>query len=161
VRENTARGIGHQRRRPPLAAVLLAAAVCAALSACSSAPGRGDFGPPSAGPPPVTDVIALVMDWIRMIASSPMGPPPIDATPAVDLLDVPGTQQRDPARNRASVNVTNQQLLQRCTHSGDRATLERKDQATAHAAVTIDPGRPKSPQPGTADGPRLRLLWFF
>jgi hypothetical protein len=25
----------------------------------------------------------LVMDWIRMIASSPIGPPPIDATPAV------------------------------------------------------------------------------
>jgi hypothetical protein len=37
--------------------------------------------------------------------------------------------------------VTDQQLLQRCTHPGDRAILDRMDQATAHAAVTIDPGR--------------------
>jgi Arylsulfotransferase (ASST) len=59
VRENTARGTGHQRRHAPLATallatVLLAAAVCTAAAACSSAPGPGDFGPPSAGPPPVT-----------------------------------------------------------------------------------------------------------
>jgi len=59
VGANTASGSGHQRRHKPLAAVwsasvLLAAAVCAALTACSSTPGPGDFGPPSAGPPPVT-----------------------------------------------------------------------------------------------------------
>ena len=54
MREITAWGSGHRRRRPPLPAVLLAAAVCAAAAACSSTPGPGDFGPPSAGPPPVT-----------------------------------------------------------------------------------------------------------
>jgi hypothetical protein len=54
VREDTARGASRRRRHPPLAAVLVAAAVCAALTACGSAPGPGDFGPPSAGPPPVT-----------------------------------------------------------------------------------------------------------
>ena len=54
MRENTARGTGRQRRHTPLAAVLLAAAVCVVLTACGSAPGPGDFGPPSAGPPPVT-----------------------------------------------------------------------------------------------------------
>ena len=54
MRENTARGTGHQRKHLPLAVILLAAAVCAAAAACGSAPGPGDFGPPSAGPPPVT-----------------------------------------------------------------------------------------------------------
>jgi len=54
VRENTARGTGQPRRHPSLAAVLLAAAVCVAAAACGSGPGPGDFGPPSAGPPPVT-----------------------------------------------------------------------------------------------------------
>jgi hypothetical protein len=54
-----------------------------------------------------------------------------------DHLDVPSTQQRDPARNCAGVNVMNQQLPQRGIHLGDRATPDRDDQA----AVTIDPGR--------------------
>ncbi len=49
-----------------------------------------------------------------------------------DHLGVPSTQDRDPARNRAAVNVTNQQLPQRSAHPGDRATLDREDQA-AHA----------------------------
>ena len=43
-----------------------------------------------------------------------------------DQLDAPSTHQRDPARNRAGVNVTNQQVLQRCAHLGDRATLDRR-----------------------------------
>jgi hypothetical protein len=44
-------------------------------------------------------------------------------------------------RNCAGDNVTNQQLLQRPAHLGDRATLDREDQASAHAAITIGPGR--------------------
>ena len=40
-----------------------------------------------------------------------------------DHLDVPSTDQRHPARNRAGVNMTKQQILQRCAHLGDRATL--------------------------------------
>ena len=61
--------------------------------------------------------------------------------PRGDHLDVPGTQERDPARNCAGVNVTNQQLPQRSAHLGDRATPDPEDQATVHAAITIDPGR--------------------
>ena len=64
-----------------------------------------------------------------------------------DHLDVPSTQQRDPARNCARVNVTNQQLPQRCAHLGDRATLDREDQTAARdrsrpMSVPLCPPRP-------------------
>ena len=75
-----------------------------------------------------------------MIASSPMAPPPTDATPEVTSSTFPAPISANPAGNRAGVNVTNQQVLQRCAHLGDRATLDREDQPTAHAAVTIGPG---------------------
>jgi hypothetical protein len=35
--------------------------------------------------------------------------------------------------------VTIQQVLQRRAHLGDRATLDREDQATAHAAFAVGP----------------------
>jgi hypothetical protein len=43
--------------------------------------------------------------------------------------------------------VTNQQLLQRCAHPGDRATRDREDQATAYPAATAGPGRGASFSP--------------
>jgi len=73
VRESTARRPGRQRRHLPLAAVLLAAAVCAAAAACSSAPGPGDYGPPSAGPPPVTILTHSADPTSGDIFIAPMG----------------------------------------------------------------------------------------